>query len=179
MTNEPPRVRSPPIIDLVIGPIGSSLAPIGSAEHTVYTEAIEVLGTVIEPAASLFGIGPVRADGIRKPGEIPDQLYRALRDWELVIAKLTNANPNVMYKLALRHLTGKCTIAISEYKRLPFDVQHIRTEQFVRTEAGLICWAWPIGGGAAGVLKSGCDELSVQSGSSARPQSLNQLLRAI
>ena len=164
---------------LVIGPIGSSLAPIGSAEHTVYTEAIEVLGTVIEPAASLFGIGPVRADRIRKPGEIPDQLYRALRDWELVIADLTDANPNVMYELALRHLTGKCTIAISEYKRLPFDVQHIRTEQFVRTEAGLIAGRGRLVEALQAVLESGCDELSVTPGSSARPQSLNQLLRAI
>src|SRR5664279_3080517 len=139
MTDEETRIQAPAGYRcLVIGPIGNALAPVASAEHTLYTEAIEVLGKVIEPAAALFGNQPIRADGIRKPGEIPDQLYRALRDWELVIADLTDANPNVMYELALRHLTGKCTIAISEYKRLPFDVQHIRTEQFVRTEAGLI-----------------------------------------
>jgi hypothetical protein len=123
---------------LVIGPIGDRFAPVGSLENTVYTEAIEVLGAVIEPACKVFGITPIRADQIRRPGEIPDQVYRALRDWDLVIADLTDANPNVMYELALRHVTGKCVISISQHRRLPFDVGHVRTEQFARTEAGLI-----------------------------------------
>jgi hypothetical protein len=172
LANEQPRIQAPAGYRcLVIGPIGSALAPVGSQEHTVYTEAIAVLGTVIEPATSLFGISPIRADGIRKPGEIPDQLYRALRDWELVIADLTDANPNVMYELALRHVTGKCTIAISEYKRLPFDVQHIRTEQFVRTEAGLIAGRGRLIEALQSVLDSGCDELSVTRIFRATPES--------
>ena len=146
---------------LVIGPIGSALAPIDSEENRTYTESIEVLGTVIEPACHLFGITPIRADNIRNPSEIPDQVYRAIRDWDLVIADLTGANPNVMYELALRHMTGKCAIAISEYKRLPFDVSYIRTEQFVRSEAGLIAGRERLIAAIHAALTTGCDELTV------------------
>ena len=81
---------------LVIRPIGSALAPIGSPERTIYEDALQVLSELIEPACGALGITPIRADAIRKPGEIPSQTYIALRAWELVIAHLTDANPNVM-----------------------------------------------------------------------------------
>jgi hypothetical protein len=152
----PPNYRC-----LVISPLGSQLAPIGSPENQTYTDATQVFGTVIQPACSVFGIIPVRSSDIRTPGEIPDQVYRALREWELVIADLTEANPNVMYELALRHVTGLCTIAIAEYKRLPFDVGHIRTEQFVRSEAGLLAGRELLIGAIQAVLTTGCDELTV------------------
>ena len=75
---------------------------------------------------------------ISRAGEIPEQIFRLLRDSSLVIADLTGANPNVMYELGLRHTTGKLTIQIGERGRLPFDVASIRTIMFKRTDAGLV-----------------------------------------
>lgn len=122
----------------VIGPIGSELAPVGSPERTTYEEALEVYEKVIEPACAQVGFRTTRADRLARPGEIPEQVFRMLRDAPLVVADLTNANPNVMYELALRHATGRPAIQIGEYARLPFDLSVIRTEQFVRTPGGLV-----------------------------------------
>ena len=122
----------------VIGPIGDKDADDGSSMRVAYEEGIQVFEDVIAPACTAFGLEAVRADMISQTGEIPEQIFRQLRDCPVVIADLTGANPNVMYELGLRHTTGGVTIQIGEKGRLPFDVAAIRTIMFKRTEAGLV-----------------------------------------
>jgi hypothetical protein len=122
----------------VIGPIGDKDATDGSPERISYEEGIQVYEEVIIPACTAFGFETVRADMISRSGEIPEQIFRQLRDCQIVIADLTGANPNVMYELGLRHTTGRLTIQIGEKGRLPFDVAAIRTIMFKRTDAGLV-----------------------------------------
>lgn len=122
----------------VIGPIGDKDADDGSPARQAYEEGIQVFEDVIAPACTAFGLEAVRADMISQTGEIPEQIFRQLRDCPVVIADLTGANPNVMYELGLRHTTGRVTIQIGEKGRLPFDVAAIRTIMFKRTEAGLV-----------------------------------------
>lgn len=122
----------------IIGPIGSRLAEHGSAERIAYEEAIAVVEEVIEPACKGVGLEPVRADTLARAGEITEQVFRRLRDDDVVIADLTGANANVMYELGLRHTGEKLTIQIGEYGRLPFDVNVIRTVRFSRSQTGLI-----------------------------------------
>jgi hypothetical protein len=122
----------------VIGPIGDKDAADGSTARTAYEEGIQIFEDVIAPACTAFGLEAVRADMISRTGEIPEQIFRQLRDCPVVIADLTGANPNVMYELGLRHTTGRVTIQIGEKDRLPFDVAAIRTIMFKRTEAGLV-----------------------------------------
>lgn len=122
----------------VIGPIGNRLAPVGSIDRTTYEEALLVVEDVISPACARFGLVPVRADSLGRAGEINEQIFRRLRDDDVVIADLTGANPNVMYELGLRHTREKLTVQIGEFGQLPFDVNNIRTIQFSRSDAGLI-----------------------------------------
>jgi len=122
----------------VIGPIGDRDAKDGSIPRSSYEGAIEVFEYVIAPACAGLDVEAYRADHISRTGEINEQIFRNLRDEHIVIADLTNANPNVMYELGLRHTTGKLTIQIGEKGRLPFDVSTIRTILFNRTEAGFI-----------------------------------------
>ncbi len=122
----------------VIGPIGDREAPDASVTRVAYEEGVQILEEVIIPACNAFGIEVTRADMIATAGEIPEQIFRQLRDCALVIADLTGANPNVMYELGLRHTTGKLTLQIGERDRLPFDVAAIRTIMFKRTDAGLV-----------------------------------------
>lgn len=122
----------------VIGPIGDKDADDRSDARVAYEEGIQVFEDVIAPACTAFGLEAVRADMISQTGEIPEQIFRQLRDCPVVIADLTGANPNVMYELGLRHTTGRVTIQIGEKGRLPFDVAAIRTIMFKRTEAGLV-----------------------------------------
>ena len=93
---------------------------------------------IIEPACGACGLAVERADKLRRPGEIPEQIYTRLRDYPLVIADVTGGNPNVFYELGLRHAVGLPCIQIGEKGRLPFDVQAIRTTFFRRTEPGMI-----------------------------------------
>src|SRR5262249_31637457 len=124
----------------VIGPIGNRHAPHGSEERRAYEEAVEVYEEVIVRAcrAPSVGLEPVRADGLSNPGELTEQIFRRLRDDDVVIADVTGANPNVMYELGLRHTRNKLTVQLGEYSRLPFDVNVIRTVMFSRSENGLI-----------------------------------------
>jgi hypothetical protein len=122
----------------VVGPIGDRDDPHGSPRRVIFEEAIQVLEQVIEPACIALGLDVIRADQISRTGEIPEQIFRQLRDAHIVIADLTGANPNVMYELGLRHTTGKLTIQIGERERLPFDISAIRTILFKRTDGGLV-----------------------------------------
>ena len=96
------------------------------------------MAEVIEPACARNGLIPVRADALARAGEITEQIFRRLRDDDVVIADLTGANANVMYELGLRHTRHKLTVQIGEYGRLPFDVNTIRTIQFSSSRIGLI-----------------------------------------
>jgi hypothetical protein len=122
----------------VIGPIGDKDAEVDAPERRAYEEAAQVMEEIIEPSCVGYGIQVLRADQIQTTGEIPEQVFRHLRDAYLVIADLTGANPNVLYELGMRHTTGKLTIQIGERGRLPFDVSIIRTILFKRTPAGLV-----------------------------------------
>jgi hypothetical protein len=122
----------------VIGPIGNRLAAHGTPERLAYEEAIEALEEVILPACDAVGLNPVRADGLGRAGEIPDQVFRRLRDDDVVIADVSGANANVMYELGLRHTRHKLTVQIGEFSRLPFDLNVIRTVMFSRSQTGLI-----------------------------------------
>lgn len=122
----------------VIGPIGDRDAKNDTPNRLAYEEGIQVFEEVIEPACLAFGIQAFRADEIDRTGEIPEQVFRHLRDSIIVITDLTGANPNVMYELGLRHTTGKLTIQLGERDRLPFDIAAIRTIMFKRSPAGLV-----------------------------------------
>jgi hypothetical protein len=122
----------------VVTPIGDALAPLGTDGRMAYERALEMWAKVFSPACEQFGLQVVRADKIADPGELPDQIFTYLRDAEIVVADVSGGNPNVMYELGLRHSKHAITLQVGEYGRLPFDVQSIRTIQFVRNEMGLI-----------------------------------------
>lgn len=144
----------------VIGPIGDKDAEGGSSSRVAYEEGIQVFEDVIAPACTAFGLEATRADMISRAGEIPEQIFRQLRDCPVVIADLTGANPNVMYELGLRHTTGRVTIQIGEKGRLPFDVAAIRTIMFKRTEAGLVQARKDLSKALAANLETGGDPVT-------------------
>jgi hypothetical protein len=108
------------------------VAPIGDRESDVRRRSDMVLGDIIEPVSAQFGYVADRSDLISEPGSIlHQQILRRLRDADLVIADLTDHNPNVFYELAMRHFIGKPVVSlIEEGQRIPFDVAQSRTIQF-------------------------------------------------
>ena len=139
MTEDSESIVSPSRLNcFVIGPIGDSLAPHGSEERLRYEEALEVYEEIVRPACEAVGLHSVRADEISQVGDITNQVFRRLRDDDVVIADVSDGNPNVMYELGLRHTQDKLTLQIGEYGRLPFDIAAIRTVLFSRSKRGLI-----------------------------------------
>ncbi|MFF8540116.1 hypothetical protein ACF060_07415 [Streptomyces werraensis] len=83
---------------------------------------------MIKPACSECGYVATRADEIDNSGMISTQILERILNDKIVIADLTDQNPNVFYELAVRHAVRKPFIQIiAEGQSIPFDVQGIRT----------------------------------------------------
>ncbi|MFJ4565340.1 hypothetical protein ACIP4U_16800 [Streptomyces caelestis] len=121
----------------VVGPIGDPHAAHGSPEREAYEHHLGIFEQVIAPACEKYGISAVRADGIAHAGDINEQICRHVVESDLVVADVSGGNPNVMYELGLRHITGKPTIHIGEAGQLPFDIASVRTIRYQRTRSHL------------------------------------------
>ncbi len=113
----------------VITPIGDNSSDIRRHIDGIIDQAIEpALGEKydIEVAHRKYEIGSIN-----------DRVIRSVLDSDLVIANLTNTNPNVMYELAVRYSFGKPAIVIAEKgTKLPFDVIDENTIFYVNDPAG-------------------------------------------
>lgn len=99
---------------------------IGNEYSEERKHANNVLDYIIKPAVSEeFDV--IRADTLYHSDRIDSKILEHLRSSELVIADLTNNNPNVFLEVGYRMALGLPTIyliQISEQK-LPFDIQSI------------------------------------------------------
>ncbi len=104
------------------------IAPIGEAESETRKRSDQILKHVISPAVAECGYEPVRADQISEPGMITSQIIQHIVEDSLVIADLTDRNPNVFYELAIRHAIRKPLVQlIKKGEQIPFDVAGTRT----------------------------------------------------
>lgn len=104
------------------------ICPIGKDDSPTRIWADMVFDCIITPAVEKFGIESQRADKISTPGLITPQLIESIINSDLVIADLTDLNPNVLYELAIRHTVNKAVIQmIKKDQTIPFDNQDIRT----------------------------------------------------
>jgi len=82
--------------------------------------------TVLKPALKGVDLDCIRADEVHGPqvmGDIWDSIWKA----KLVVADVTQKNPNVNYELGLCHALGVPTIIITQNKKhVPFDYLHHR-----------------------------------------------------
>lgn len=104
------------------------IAPIGDADSETRKRSDQVLKHVIGPGASTCGYKAIRADQISEPGMITSQVIQHIVEDPLVIADLTDRNPNVFYELAIRHAIRKPLVQlIKKGEQIPFDVAGTRT----------------------------------------------------
>jgi hypothetical protein len=105
------------------------ISPIGNENSSERELANKLYEAIIKPVADNCGYHALRADHLIHAGEIPEQIYKELIESPMVIAVLTNSNPNVFYELAVRHLLKKPVVQIcsKQYmEEIPFDVQHVK-----------------------------------------------------
>jgi hypothetical protein len=103
------------------------IAPIGDEGSPTRERSDTVLNYVITPAVAACGYTPLRADKISESGMITSQIIQHLIEDPLVVADLTDHNPNVFYELAVRHAAKKPVVHIIEASQpKPFDVAGMR-----------------------------------------------------
>lgn len=106
-------------------------APIGEPASPTRKRSDSVLKDVVRPGAGECGYEALRADEIDEPGVITNQIIERVISSPMLIADLTDANPNVYYELAIRHLVRKPAIhMIHSTQRPAFDLGGNRTILF-------------------------------------------------
>lgn len=104
------------------------IAPIGEAESETRKRSDQVLKHVMLPAALKCEYKVIRADQISEPGMITSQVIQHIVEDPLVLADLTDRNPNVFYELAIRHAIRKPLVQlIKKGEQIPFDIAGTRT----------------------------------------------------
>jgi len=107
------------------------ISPIGDEESVTRKRSDMVLKHIIRASVEELGYEVIRADTIGEPGIITSQIIQHIVDAQLVVADLTEKNPNVFYELALRHAIRKPLVQLIEKGEIiPFDVAATRIIQF-------------------------------------------------
>ena len=107
------------------------ISPIGEDDSDTRKRSDQVLKHIITGAVEQLGYEVIRADKISEPGIITHQILQHIVEAPLVIADLTERNPNVFYELALRHAIRKPLVQlIKKGELIPFDVAATRIIQF-------------------------------------------------
>lgn len=92
---------------------------------------------VLQPAIKEMGLNPLRADEIFSPSPIVEEIWTHIARSRLIIADVTDKNPNVFYELGLAHAIGIPVIIVTQNKEdVPFDVAYIRYLIYTDNEVG-------------------------------------------
>ena len=104
------------------------ITPMGKEGTPARREMESVINFSLLPA--LEQAGGFKSDDVVSPfsfprvGNIDVQIIDSILESDLIIANLTDLNPNVMYELAIGHFAGKPTILISrDIDSIPFDIK--------------------------------------------------------
>lgn len=114
------------------------ITPIGDDSDPIRRHIDGIIEAAIKPALeNKYDL--VVAHKISEPGSITKQIIKEIYSAKLVIANLTNRNPNVMYELAFRHSLGKPVIMIAEKGTpLPSDIIMQRTIFYQNDAQGVL-----------------------------------------
>lgn len=93
-----------------------------------FSEAFdEIYNSFIRSTLESAGLHVIRADDIQNAQSILKDIVQAINACDLIIADLSDSNPNVYYELGLAHAFGKPVILLTqEMGDLPFDLRSYR-----------------------------------------------------
>jgi hypothetical protein len=113
------------------------IAPIGAPDSTTRKRSDDLIKFIINPVVEALHYTPIRADKIAESGMIGKQVIQRILKSSLVIADLTERNPNVFYELAIRHIVrGALVHMIKQGEDLPFDIAAMRAIEYPQFDTG-------------------------------------------
>lgn len=110
----------------IVSPIGNFGSPTRKHSDNVYLH-------LIKPACIKNEIQVIRGDEFTTSNLITDDIFKCLDTYDLVIADVTELNPNVFLELGYRMKVNKPFIIIkdSNYEQKhPFDIQNFRMMEY-------------------------------------------------
>ena len=113
------------------------ITPIGNSNSAIRRKIDGLIEEVIEPVLKELKYDVIVSHRISESGSMTNAIIKGVYESDLVIANLTDNNPNVMYEVALRHASAKPIIHITEnINDLPFDINDQRTIEYTDDMAG-------------------------------------------
>ena len=106
------------------------LMPFNTNFNQVYSKGIK-------PAIKKSKLISKRADEIFDVQPVVQDIWEYINKASLIVADLTDRNPNVFYEVGLAHALPKRLIILTQRKEdVPFDLQYIRWIKYDNTEKG-------------------------------------------
>lgn len=104
------------------------ICPISTPNSLTRERSDKLLEHIIEPALKNTGFEVIRADKVEHSTSITELILQYLRESDLVIADLTDHNPNCFYEIGYRYALGLPMIYLKEKdSTIPFDISMMRT----------------------------------------------------
>ena len=104
------------------------ISAIGEEGSKIRKEADDKFEFVYSPVLEDLGYKITRSDKISSPSSISREIVQYLINADLVIADISNENPNVFYELAVRNAIKKPVIVFrSPEQSMPFDIYDKRS----------------------------------------------------
>ncbi len=97
----------------------------------------ELFENCIAPSVESTGLRAVRADDINSIDGIMEDVWKNILGARVVIADLTDRNPNVMYEVGIAHTVGKSVVLITQdIDYVPFDLRALRCIVYTNSLGG-------------------------------------------
>jgi len=91
----------------------------------------------IKPKIEQLGLRIMKSNDIFSTHPIMEDVWEYLCKSRIVIADVTNRNPNVFYELGIAHTLGKEVIIITQNEAdIPFDLRHLRYFKYSDDQPG-------------------------------------------
>jgi len=111
------------------------ISSIGSEDSEIRKLANEKFDLVFEPVLTKLGYDVTRADKIGSSGSISSEIVSNVINSDLVIADVSDNNPNVFYELAIRNAVQKPVIVFRKVNQtMPFDIYDTRAIDIDRNQ---------------------------------------------
>ena len=111
------------------------VSPIGDEGSVTRSNADKLYKYIIKPVCETCDFEAVRVDQLNDANSITQTIIELLDEADLVIADITEHNPNVFYEIGYRTRTKRPIIHLkAKSERLPFDINTIRTFEYDLTD---------------------------------------------